>query len=441
MNNDFFFKKHEELKLRRPELRARHGIKPEDTVLLFVGKLIEKKRPQDLLAAYKKLVVKNPNLKLVFVGDGALRPELEKEAAELPGVVFVGFKNQTELPEFYTLADVFVLPSGMGETWGLVVNEAMCFGLSVVASDLVGCGQDLVRDGETGFIFKFGNIEDLSEKILGLISNKKKINLLGEKSIEIANLYSHKKTVQEILNILDHIKPSRVIRFLVVFFGKIKLYLFFIPELFFYSIKDFLFRNKGSVYFNFNGEKLKYLRKIYNFSYRNERAVEIPIAEFLWKKYNPVSALEIGNVLSHYGWTGQVIIDKYEVAKNVLNIDAVDISTDKKYDLVVSVSTIEHIGWDWGEEKDFDKSIFVLNRVKKVLNPDGHMIITLPLGFNKYLDLFLKNNPDFFSETYFLKRISKDNKWTQCLYEEVKNCSYGEPFEAANAIMVGIFNN
>ena len=136
-------------------------------------------------------------MKLVFVGDGALRPELEKEVAELPGVVFVGFKNQTELPEFYTLADVFVLPSGMGETWGLVVNEAMCFGLPVVVSNIVGCSSDLALENKTGFVFQYKNIEDLSEKIL--LSEKLKNNSMSKDLVKEYGFSRNLKSLEEII--------------------------------------------------------------------------------------------------------------------------------------------------------------------------------------------------------------------------------------------------
>ena len=83
----------------------------------------------------------------------------------LNDVRFLGFKNQTELPEYYSLADIFVLPSGMGETWGLVTNEAMCFSLPVIVSDMVGCSLDLVIPGENGFIFAVGDTKKLTEHL------------------------------------------------------------------------------------------------------------------------------------------------------------------------------------------------------------------------------------------------------------------------------------
>ena len=74
-------------------------------------------------------------------------------------VFFVPFLNQTEIPTAYAAGDVLVLPSfGSGETWGLVVNEAMNLGTPAIVSDHVGCGPDLVIPGETGWVFEAGGL-------------------------------------------------------------------------------------------------------------------------------------------------------------------------------------------------------------------------------------------------------------------------------------------
>ena len=166
VDNDFFISRARELILRKSELRKKHGLPLDLPPILFSGKLVSQKRPMDLLKAYAE-VKKQIKASLVFVGDGLLRKELETFTKDnnLQHVYFVGFKNQSELPELYAMSDIFVLPSEF-EPWGLVVNEAMCFGLPIIVSDKVGAGGDLVKDGENGFIYPSGDIKRLTE-ILG----------------------------------------------------------------------------------------------------------------------------------------------------------------------------------------------------------------------------------------------------------------------------------
>ncbi len=212
VDNKRFIEAAEKLKNKKYELREKLKIGKNDAVILFVGKLIEKKRPIDLLKAFEMLNTKYKilNTSLVFVGDGALRPELENYVKKnnIPNIHFVGFKNQTELPEYYTMADVFILPSGVGETWGLVVNEAMCFGLVIIISDVLGCGLDLIKNGENGYIFPLGDVEKLAEYLKELAGNSKKIKLFGEKSFKIIQNYSFQKDIDGILSALEKINQS-----------------------------------------------------------------------------------------------------------------------------------------------------------------------------------------------------------------------------------------
>lgn len=138
----------------------------EADVLLFVGKLIEKKRPQDLIRAGDRLYDAGRNIAVAYVGAGPLEDDLCRlaEKASVP-VHFAGFKNQTELPPYYRVADLLVLPSDGRETWGLVVNEGMACGLPAVVSDAVGCAPDLVDSGTTGERFPVGDIDQLADAI------------------------------------------------------------------------------------------------------------------------------------------------------------------------------------------------------------------------------------------------------------------------------------
>lgn len=135
----------------RQRLRAQLGLagtadgEGGTPLLLYCGKLIPVKEPQLLLSAYAALRRSGVAATLVLAGDGPLRPELEEwvRAHAVPDVHFLGFKNQSELPALYAAADALVLPS-QRETFGIVVVEAQNAGLPVIASDGVGCAEDLV---------------------------------------------------------------------------------------------------------------------------------------------------------------------------------------------------------------------------------------------------------------------------------------------------------
>jgi glycosyltransferase involved in cell wall biosynthesis len=149
---------------QRPEARAaarrRLGIAPDAFVPLFVGKLVPSKRPTNIVRAAARL---ERGTSVVFVGSGALEDELRTVAAELGvDLRLVGFLNQTELGEAYAIADCLALPSDYPETWGLVVNEALATGLPCVVSDAVGCAPDMIRDGESGYVYPLGNVEALA---------------------------------------------------------------------------------------------------------------------------------------------------------------------------------------------------------------------------------------------------------------------------------------
>lgn len=176
---------------------------PTGKVLLFVGKLIPKKRPFDVLKAYEKL--NKANASLVFVGTGKLKPLLEKYTTQknITNVYFYGFVNQKELKQFYSHSDIFILPSQSKETWGLVINEAMNFGLPIIASDTVGCAIDLVKNN--GFIYPVGDIEKLKECCLILLENDVLRKKMGENSKKIIHKWTHKVTCETIQRVLAKI--------------------------------------------------------------------------------------------------------------------------------------------------------------------------------------------------------------------------------------------
>jgi glycosyltransferase involved in cell wall biosynthesis len=206
VDNKRFIESCKKLRKEKRKIKREIGIESYKTVILFSGKLIDKKRPFDLLKAYEKINVKNKAL--VFVGDGELREKLEEysEKNNLEDVHFAGFKNQTELGKYYSAADIFVLPSGIGETWGLVVNEAMCFSLPIIVSDIVGCARDLVKQGQNGFVFSAGNIIELSKYLELLLRNQNLRQKMGKESFKMIQKWSYKEDVDGVLKSLDSIQ-------------------------------------------------------------------------------------------------------------------------------------------------------------------------------------------------------------------------------------------
>ena len=204
VNNEFFISKADELIPRKLELKEKYGIPKDLSVILFSGKLIDNKKPVDLLKAYE-IVSKEIKAALVYAGDGELRDEMEHyiKTHNLKNVYLMGFKNQMELPEFYAIADIFVLPSRF-EPWGLVVNEAMCFSLPVIVSDQVGAGGDLVKGEKNGYIFPAGDIKALSNFLKDLLKDETKQLKFGQNSKEIINKWSYKEDTIGIVNCLKN---------------------------------------------------------------------------------------------------------------------------------------------------------------------------------------------------------------------------------------------
>lgn len=160
-------------------LRLACGFGEGDFVFAFVGKHVPFKRPMLLVEAAALARQRGLPVRLMFAGLGELTDALKERAADLDVPMhFTGFLNQTEMWKAYVPADAFVLPSTNGETWGLVTNEAMLFGLPVIVSDQVGCGPDLVIEGETGYVFS-GEAEGLADAMEKMLQNRELAPAMG----------------------------------------------------------------------------------------------------------------------------------------------------------------------------------------------------------------------------------------------------------------------
>lgn len=191
------------------------------------------------------------------------------------------------------------------------------------------------------------------------------------------------------------------------------------------------------VRFTFKGEKYKYFYHKYNEAWGNERTIEIPIIKKYVDEYNNNDILEVGNVLSNYIKTSHDVVDKYEKAEGVINQDIVDYQSSKRYNLIVSISTLEHVGWD-EEPQDPEKIFLALDNLKDCLAVGGKLIVTIPIGGNPHLDNYLRTGKIKFTENHYFKRISVYNKWVETGSDFVE-ARYNSPYPLANALFIGIY--
>jgi glycosyltransferase involved in cell wall biosynthesis len=178
---------------QRLPLRERWHIPPQAFCFLFAGKLQAKKRPLALLEAMDRLRAELPSppprpvhLLIVGSGDQEKTCRAEAEAKGLP-VSFAGFLNQSEMAAAYAVSDCLVLPSDHGETWGLVVNEAMACGLPVVVSDLVGCQEDLVVPQGTGLVYRCGDTRALAACLATMAADPGAAERMGRAGRELVD--------------------------------------------------------------------------------------------------------------------------------------------------------------------------------------------------------------------------------------------------------------
>lgn len=208
VDNSYFQERSRAAPKRRKELLDELNLDPTRPVILFASKLQSRKRCEDLLEAYKNLSPGpgiEPQPYLLIVGDGEERAALEKQAAEsgFSGIRFCGFRNQSELPRFFDIATVFVLPS-RHEPWGLIVNEVMNAGRAIILSDDVGCQPDLIRDGVEGCVFPVGNVEALTAALRRVLATPETAAQMGQRGLERIRTWSFEQDIQSLRQAIAH---------------------------------------------------------------------------------------------------------------------------------------------------------------------------------------------------------------------------------------------
>ena len=187
----------------RRELRQKWALNEKALVFVFSGKFIAKKRPLDFVLAIDRAARQGAAIQGVMVGDGPLRADCEAIVHESRSPIrFTGFLNQTEIIGAHIASDALVLPSDGGETWGLVVNEAMACGRPCIVSDRVGCGPDLVLPDKTGVVFPLGNVSALAASMVRLARNPTQLALMGANANARLSSYSIRVAVEGVLQSL-----------------------------------------------------------------------------------------------------------------------------------------------------------------------------------------------------------------------------------------------
>jgi glycosyltransferase involved in cell wall biosynthesis len=173
----------------QPETKSailrRYGIPEQGAKILFVGRLEPHKGLVDLVEAFDRLRVENRAVSLIIAGDGSLSDWARHQASPERSIYYLGRLAGEQVWDAYEISDIFVLPSHF-EPWGLVVNEAMAFGLPVIASDRVGCVDDLVQQNRSGFVVPAGSPDELRSALELLVTNpdmRKRMGIEGRRVI------------------------------------------------------------------------------------------------------------------------------------------------------------------------------------------------------------------------------------------------------------------
>ena len=209
VDNEMFRARAAEASASRTALKQSLGIGENAAIFLYASKFETRKRAEDLVEAYAILASRLPESErpyLLMVGDGKTRAQLQDLCQErgLDRVQYLGFRNQTELPGLFDLADVFVLPS-VHEPWGLVVNEAMNGSCAIVVSDQVGCAPDLVKDGVNGFVVPAQSPHALADALMTLATNRARTREMGEESLRIIATWNFDRDLEGLTQALGAI--------------------------------------------------------------------------------------------------------------------------------------------------------------------------------------------------------------------------------------------
>jgi hypothetical protein len=179
--------------------------------------------------------------------------------------------------------------------------------------------------------------------------------------------------------------------------------------------------------FELGGERYRLLARMHGLTWTTERAAEIPVALRVLEGHRGGRILEVGNVLSHYAPVTHEVVDKYERAERAANVDVLDLPADRDYDLILTISTLEHIGRD-EHSGEPGRAVLALDHLRGLLRPGGALFATVPAGYNPELDRALAAGP-------YELRAMRRGPWREVDPAEAFKCPYDFLVYRATAVL------
>ncbi|MBI1397918.1 MAG: glycosyltransferase [Betaproteobacteria bacterium] len=182
---------------RSAALRESWGVRPDDPVALYVGRLAPEKNLPLLVAAFDAMRAREPRAKLVVVGDGPAREDLR---AHFPDAVHAGLRSGTDLATHFASGDIFLFPS-LTETFGNVTTEAMASGLAIVAYDYAAAAE-IMTNGQDGLLAPVDHADTFVRLASDLVTRQDRIRALGERARATARKRDWDSVVGELESVL-----------------------------------------------------------------------------------------------------------------------------------------------------------------------------------------------------------------------------------------------
>jgi len=173
-------------------------------------------------------------------------------------------------------------------------------------------------------------------------------------------------------------------------------------------------------------------------SWASERTVELPVVLEILGGRPGARVLEVGNVLKVFVEGDHDVLDKYDPTQGIIRADIVGFRPEHPYDVVACISTLEHVGWDFGEARDPGRALAAFEALQGCLAPGGLLVVTVPLGYNEALDRMIDEGAVRFDRRLCLRRLGWRNAWREASWEEARVAPYDHRVPTANGLLIGL---